>query len=96
MDYYVLYASSSYIPEADIAVRLVASGDRFEAERRFYFKGAGEYMAGALESNFQRALDNAVREGLQSMSSAIAELVNLVPGFEAYACTAAPAVAVRR
>src|SRR5205823_2821143 len=62
MEYYVLYGSGHYIPEADIAVRLVAWGASFQAERRFYVKGLGEYMGGALESNFQLALDNSTRE----------------------------------
>ena len=96
-EYYVFYARSHYLPEADIAVSLVARGEHFEAERRFYFKGAGDYLAGGLESNYQRALDNSVKEGLRLMSTAIGELVNLAPGFEAYACTAAPpAVTVQR
>ncbi len=90
MEYYVLYESSYYIPEADIAISLVATGEHFEAERRFYFKGVGDYLGGGLESNHQRALDDAVRKGLGDMTMAIGELVNLAPGFEAYACKAAP------
>jgi len=95
-EYYVLYASGHYIPEADIAVRLVASGASFQAERNFYVKGVGEYMGGALESNFQLALDNSTRESLRRMVAAIAELVNLAPGFEQYACATARAASASR
>ena len=84
-----LYDEGHYIPESDIAVRLVARGANFEAERHFYFKGSGAYDGGGLESNFQLALDNAVRESLRGMVLAIGELVTLVPQFEAYACSAA-------
>jgi hypothetical protein len=95
-DYYVFYAKTHYIPEADVGVTLIAKGDRFEAERRFYFKGAGEYMSGGLESNFQRALDESVKEAVRDMTWAIADLVEVAPGFEAYACSVAPAMTVRR
>jgi hypothetical protein len=77
----------SYIPEADIAVTLVASGEHFVAERRFYFKGAGEYDGGGLESNFQFALNNAVRASVLGLVSAIAELVASAPSFDAYGCS---------
>lgn len=90
-NYYVLHSSGRYIPEADIAVRLVARGANFEAERRFYVKGVGGYMGGAMESNFQLALDNSTRKSLRVMVDAIGELVNLAPGFEQYACATARA-----
>jgi hypothetical protein len=77
----------SYIPEADIAVRLVASGEHFEAERRFYFKGAGELDGGGLESNFQLALNNSVRASVLGLVTAIAEAVAHAPSFDAYACS---------
>lgn len=84
--YYVVDGGGYYVPEADIAVRLVASGASFQAERRFYVKAVGEDTGGALESNFQLALDNSTRESLRRMVAAIGELVNLAPGFEQYAC----------
>ena len=74
LDYYLFYGRGSYLPEADIAITLVARGENFEAERRFYVKGTGEWVDGGLERNHQRALDNSVKESLRSMTSAIAEL----------------------
>ena len=76
-----------YVPEADIAVTLVARGRQFEAERRFYFKGLGDWNGGGLESNFQFALDNSVRDTLNGLVSAITEVVTLAPRFDAYACS---------
>jgi hypothetical protein len=90
--YYMLFSGGYYLPEADIAVRLVARGASFQAERRFYVKDVGDYRGGALESNFQLALDNSTRQSLRLMVAAIGELVNLAPGFEQYACATARAV----
>lgn len=74
-------------PEADLAVRLVAHGARFEAQRRFYIKGAGRDDGGLVERNYQEALDNAVRGSLEHMVFAIGELVASTPRFEAAACS---------
>ena len=74
-------------PEADIAVRLVAHGPRFEAERHFYIKGEGRHDGGLVERNYQEALDNAVRGSLEHMVLAIGELVANTPRFEADACS---------
>lgn len=81
------FVSASYIPEADIAVKLVATGEHFDAERRFYFKGAGEYNGGGLESNFQLALNNSVRASVLGLVTAIAEVVAYAPSFDAYGCS---------
>jgi hypothetical protein len=86
LHYYVFYAYGHYIPEADLAVRLVARGPHFEAERRFYVKGEGDHNGGGLESNFQLALDNSVGKTLQFLVAAIGELVDFAPWFDAYAC----------
>jgi hypothetical protein len=75
------------IPEADIAVRLVAYGTRFEAQRRFYIKGEGQPRGGAVESNYQEALDHAVRGSLEHMVFAIRDLVASTPRFEADVCS---------
>jgi hypothetical protein len=82
-----VFAYASYIPEADIAVKLIARGEHFEADRRFYFKGAGEYNGGGLESNFQLALNNSVKASVQGLVSAIAEVVAYGPPFDAYGCS---------
>jgi hypothetical protein len=74
-------------PEADVAVRLVAHGAQFEAQRRFYIKGEGRPDRGPVEGNYQEALDNAVRGSLEHMVFAIGELVANAPRFEASACS---------
>jgi hypothetical protein len=82
-----VFAWASYLPEADIAVTLVAKGKHFEAERHFYFKGVGEYNGGGLESNFQLALNNSVRASVLGLVSAITEVVAYEPPFDAYGCS---------
>lgn len=66
-------------PEADIALRLVAtSRSGLHAHRRFYMKGRQPSLFG-FEENFRLASEAAVRQMLARVVEAVAELVRQYP-----------------
>lgn len=82
-------------PEADLELRMVASTRTgLDAQRHFYFKGE-EGAAFALESNFQAAADDAVRQMLAGVVGAVVQLVQRYPQLGLPARGAAVAAADR-
>jgi hypothetical protein len=70
---------STFTPEADISVKLVASSQSgLYAERTFYFKGIEVSVVGTA-ANFQKAADTATKQAVTVMVSAIAALLDRYP-----------------
>jgi hypothetical protein len=84
-----------YDEEADIGVRLRASGPGFTAERRIYVKAVGARDDYRVSRTEQNAVDGSVHESLRRMVLAIVELVNLAPGLGATECADHPVASER-
>jgi len=85
---------TSFTPEADIAVKLVAtSASGLRAERVFYVKGIEESLIGT-EDNFQKATDSATTQMVSAMVNALAALMDRYPQLGAPNASNSPTVSL--